>query len=86
MSDQISFRLDEDQVHVWFTHNCKQTDGEELTTMLPNGPQGWTVQSREPLTVTPSIHCNPGGTIGECVHGWIRDGKWVSDERSSEIP
>jgi hypothetical protein len=43
-------------------------------------------QNCEPLTVTPSIHCNPGGTIGECVHGWIRDGKWVSDERSSEIP
>lgn len=78
LENRISFHVDEDGVHVWFTHCCKQTDGEELRTMLPNGPQGWTIQNRDPLTVTPSIHCNPGDRIGECLHGWITNGKWVS--------
>lgn len=74
----ITFRLDDDGEHVWFSHSCKQMDGEILTTMLPRGPQGWAAQHKEPLTVTPSIHCNPGGVLGECIHGWIREGKWVS--------
>ena len=75
MSDRISFRFDEDMQRVEFTHNCKQMDGEPLTTFLPNS--GWSVVQKDPLTVTPSIHCNPGGLIGECLHGWIRDGEWV---------
>ena len=41
-------------------------------TMLPVGPEGWTVVSKEPLTVSPSILC------GECgLHGFWREGKWV---------
>ena len=33
----------------------------------------WTVVSREPLTLSPSIACR------SCSHhGWIRDGKWVA--------
>ena len=73
-----TFRVDDDGIHVWFTHACKQLEGDDLETMLPRGPQGWTIQVLEPLTVAPSIHCNPGGDLGECIHGWIRDGKWVS--------
>jgi hypothetical protein len=76
MSDGISFRFDEESQHVEFTHNCKQTEGEPLVTLLPNSK--WTVVQKDPLTVTPSIHCNPGGRLGECLHGWITDGKWVS--------
>ncbi len=70
--------LAEDGEHVMFSHRCAQIGGEVLETMLPNGPQGWTIQNREPLTVSPSIHCNPGGTIGTCLHGWWREGKWVT--------
>ena len=40
--------------------------------MLPLGPQGWTVQQREPLTISPSILCKQCGT-----HGFFREGKWV---------
>lgn len=35
----------------------------------------WQVQSWEPLTLTPSVHCNPAK--GGCGwHGFITDGKW----------
>jgi len=46
--------------------------GFPRATMLPLGPERWTVEQQEPLTVTPSILC------GECgVHGFIREGQWV---------
>ena len=32
----------------------------------------WTVESEEPLTLTPSIACECG------LHGFIRDGRWVA--------
>lgn len=30
----------------------------------------WTVESWEPLTLSPSLHCRCGD------HGWIKEGKW----------
>ncbi len=39
---------------------------------LPLGPNGWTIVSEEPLTVTPSILNQPCGC-----HGYITDGKWI---------
>ena len=42
-------------------------------TMLPLGENRWTVVSKEPLTIAPSILC---GTCG--VHGFWREGRWVS--------
>ena len=36
------------------------------------GKVGWTVESWEPLTISPSILC-----YGSGLHGWIRDGRWV---------
>lgn len=36
----------------------------------PAGPF-WTVEQKEPLTLSPSILCSCGH------HGWIRNGKWV---------
>lgn len=71
-----TFKFDEETQRVEFTHDCKQTDGESLTGFLPNSK--WTVIQKEPLTVTPSIHCDPGGVLGECVHGFITNGKWVN--------
>lgn len=32
----------------------------------------WTVEQRDPLTLSPSIVCKCGGW-----HGWVRDGQWV---------
>ena len=41
--------------------------------MLPLGPEGWTVTSKDPLTISPSIAC------GSCTtHGFVRDGQWIS--------
>lgn len=37
---------------------------------FPDGPF-WTVESREPLTLSPSLLCHCGD------HGYIRDGRWV---------
>lgn len=36
------------------------------------GPDGWTIESLDPLTVSPSLLCRGCGH-----HGFIRDGKWV---------
>jgi hypothetical protein len=36
------------------------------------GGTGWTLESKEPLTVSPSLLCRSCGS-----HGFIRDGKWV---------
>ena len=32
----------------------------------------WTIESEQPLTLSPSLLCRACGH-----HGWIRDGKWV---------
>ena len=41
---------------------------------FPGSPL-WTVESLDPLTITPSIVC----TCGD--HGWIRQGRWVPVEQ-----
>lgn len=35
-------------------------------------PGGWTVEKREPLTLSPSLLCRGCGH-----HGFIREGRWV---------
>jgi hypothetical protein len=47
--------------------------GDLYPSMLPLGGDGWTVISKEPLTIVPSILCSRCG-----VHGWIRNGEWVN--------
>lgn len=37
----------------------------------PDSPR-WTVESTEPLTLSPSLLCRGCGN-----HGWIREGRWV---------
>lgn len=53
-------------------------DGEVQRKLEPNRPR-WTVESWEPLTLSPSIQRRklPDGTGCEC-HGFIRQGRWVS--------
>lgn len=62
---------------VW--HDCRHNYGPAGITWdtVPGrqddpGRVGWTVQSWEPLTVTPSVLCLTCG-----LHGWIRGGRWV---------
>lgn len=68
----VEFRLAEDGEHVEVWHDCDAHFGRAQAT-LPLGANGWTVQQREPLTVTPSILCH-----GCQLHGWITDGRWWS--------
>ena len=46
-------------------------DTEVARRIEPDKPM-WTVESWEPLTLSPSLLCRACGC-----HGWIRDGKWV---------
>ncbi len=71
--------LDDDGKHFWWKHDCDSdhgrwalSEGFKPDRKLPIAAWGWTVVTKEPLTISPSILC------GECgVHGFIRDGKWV---------
>jgi len=50
---------------------CVTFDGPVAQRVSPKTPK-WTVESWEPLTISPSVLCQCGD------HGFIRDGKWVS--------
>lgn len=43
----------------------------EVTRRLFDGRPRWTVESWEPLTLSPSLLCHCGD------HGFIREGRWV---------
>lgn len=47
-------------------------EGEAARKVMPNHPQ-WTVDSWEPLTLSPSLLCT---TCGH--HGWIKNGAWAA--------
>lgn len=38
----------------------------------------WTVESWEPLTLSPSIQCHELDGKTPSYHGWIREGRWVN--------
>lgn len=62
-----------DGMHFWWEHDCS-FHGKRVRGVLPFGTEkGWTVTQKEPLTVTPSIHCLGCGT-----HGFITNGEWIS--------
>jgi hypothetical protein len=76
--------LDFDGEHFWFDHECRPADNPTLhdwriesgfssAHMLPNGPDGWTITQKDPLTVEPSILCGACG-----VHGFFRNGAWTN--------
>jgi hypothetical protein len=37
-----------------------------------DGRAYWTIESEEPLTLSPSLLCTACGD-----HGWVRDGRWM---------
>lgn len=65
-----SARMDDDDRHFLWKHICLE---EEHEGRLPiNSDMGWQLDSKDPITISPSIHCQTCGT-----HGWIRNGEWV---------
>lgn len=63
--------------YVLFEHDCINSQGDAFRCggYLPHLPipNGWTIVSKEPLTVSPSILCHACKS-----HGFITDGKWIS--------
>jgi hypothetical protein len=42
----------------------------------PKTGETWTVEQANPLTLSPSLHCDPAE--GGCgAHGFVREGRWV---------
>lgn len=76
----VAFELVVDQEYgervVW-VHWCGShgEGGRAVGVTLPLGGHGWTLTSREPLSVSPSIICTP--PVGCGTHGYIREGAWV---------
>lgn len=64
-------------VNVW--HDCAYNygpagvafDSDAARDLWPRGVF-WKLESRDPLTISPSIHCLNCG-----LHGFVRDGRWV---------
>lgn len=46
-------------------------DGDVQRQVEPNRPNRWTVESWDPLTLSPSVLCSCGD------HGFVRNGRWV---------
>lgn len=56
--------------YIWIAHPHAQT-GEPCIGACNTRPGGWTLVSKDPLTLTPSVACSCGD------HGFVTDGKWV---------
>lgn len=50
-------------------------DTPRMREKFPNKPF-WTVESEDPLTLSPSISQKGGPDGAECLHGFIRQGRW----------
>lgn len=49
-----------------------------LDTLNPEHARSrWTVVTPDPLTLSPSILQRSGPDMAECLHGFIREGRWV---------
>lgn len=56
--------------YVWIAHPNAKT-GDPCLGACNTRPGGWLMESRDPLTLSPSVACSCGD------HGFVRDGKWV---------
>lgn len=65
-------------VGVLLTHACAKRGGEAVQDFIPvapypHHPSGpWTLKSRDPITLHPSVAYSCCG-----LHGFVREGKWV---------
>lgn len=77
LNPQLAHLPDDERCGATVTHNRK--DGSSicesyigLNRQLNTEQACWTVESWEPLTLSPSLLCTACGD-----HGFIREGKWV---------
>jgi hypothetical protein len=64
-----------DVLGVLLTHPCSKRDGEVVQDFIPTGympSRDWNLESRDPITMSPSIAYECCG-----LHGFIREGRWV---------
>jgi len=65
-----------DVLGVLLTHPCSKRGGEVVQDFIPVNYLGsahdWKLESRDPITISPSVSYTCCGT-----HGFLRDGKWV---------
>ena len=64
-------------VGVLVTHPCAKRGGEVVQDFIPVAPypdpvESWSLDSRDPITMSPSIQYTCCG-----LHGFIREGRWV---------
>lgn len=64
-------------VGVLLTHPCSARGGAAVQDFIPVGPypmpkDPWTLDSRDPISISPSVAYTCCG-----LHGFLRDGKWV---------
>lgn len=65
-------------VGVLLTHRCPKLGGQETKDFIPVEPYQspgagpWTLDSRDPITLSPSVSYTCCG-----LHGFVRSGKWV---------
>ena len=69
LGDQHGIRFHTDKTGALVYH--EKPTGEPCLGTIVFGPEGWTVERWQPLTISPSILCSCGD------HGFIREGKWV---------
>lgn len=55
-----------------YWHACRDGVVRDGFIPLDDGVRGWRLDSREPLTISPSLLCRACGH-----HGWIKAGRWV---------
>lgn len=64
---------------VWHVHPDGQLCGGAVNLIAdPDHPERpvWTVESWDPLTISPSVRACSGPDGAECLHGFIRNGRW----------
>lgn len=57
------------------THACSARGGtvvQDFIPVVPYSSSGWALDSRDPMTLSPSVQWTCCG-----LHGFVRDGKWV---------
>jgi hypothetical protein len=58
---------------LWVSHVCSKHSGEGDASYIPlRGPNPWTLEKLDPITISPSLLRTDCGD-----HGFIREGKWV---------
>lgn len=63
---------------VWHVHEDRRVCGGAVYFAPRSDGPAWTVESWDPLTLSPSILARSGPGGAECLHGYIRAGRWES--------